>query len=146
MEQQERKTVIAVIGMHRSGTSALTRGLQVLGIALGEDLFHAAEGISPKGFWLDFRPQRVQPGYVGREAYGLGSSDRSRFGTRGSAHGAGFHRQSRLPFGSENRHILDLWVTKPRVRKLRPLTCPVPKRFGKKGHFKLSTKLSTTYV
>ena len=53
MEQQERKTVIAVIGMHRSGTSALTRGLQVMGIALGENLLAPVEGDNPKGFWED---------------------------------------------------------------------------------------------
>mgnify|MGYP003403579564 FL=1 len=44
--------LVVVLGMHRSGTSAITRALQVLGVDLGEDL------ISPKidngkGFFED---------------------------------------------------------------------------------------------
>ncbi len=47
------KNVIAVLGMHRSGTSALTRGLQVLGVDLGEHLMPRVAGINDKGFWED---------------------------------------------------------------------------------------------
>lgn len=32
------KKIIIVLGMHRSGTSALTRGLSTMGVALGEAL------------------------------------------------------------------------------------------------------------
>ncbi|MDP1541288.1 MAG: glycosyltransferase [Moraxellaceae bacterium] len=49
-EMSER--LIAVIGMHRSGTSAVTRGLQVLGVELGDNLLQPAED-NPKGFWED---------------------------------------------------------------------------------------------
>ena len=38
--------------MHRSGTSAITRGLQVLGVSLG-DRFLPPKGDNPKGFWED---------------------------------------------------------------------------------------------
>jgi hypothetical protein len=44
--------LVVVLGMHRSGTSATTRGLKVLGVALGEDLVPAAID-NPKGFWED---------------------------------------------------------------------------------------------
>ncbi len=47
------QSLIMVLGMHRSGTSALTRGLQVLGISLGDDLMPAAEANNGKGFWED---------------------------------------------------------------------------------------------
>ncbi|OZB16630.1 MAG: hypothetical protein B7X55_07630 [Rhodobacterales bacterium 34-62-10] len=42
-----------VLGMHRSGTSAITRGLQVLGVDLGESLMPAASGNNEKGFFED---------------------------------------------------------------------------------------------
>ncbi|MHA6491672.1 glycosyltransferase [Pseudomonas borbori] len=45
--------VLVVLGMHRSGTSALTRGLQALGVELGGNLMPAFEGNNSKGFWED---------------------------------------------------------------------------------------------
>ena len=44
--------LVVVLGMHRSGTSAITRGLEVLGVNLGENLYPAAID-NPKGFWED---------------------------------------------------------------------------------------------
>src|ERR1017187_2500875 len=41
---------IVVLGMHRSGTSVLTRGLQGLGISLGND-FLGAQPDNPTGYW-----------------------------------------------------------------------------------------------
>lgn len=46
------KKIIVVLGMHRSGTSALTRGLSVLGVGLGDTLYPAGED-NPTGFWED---------------------------------------------------------------------------------------------
>jgi len=45
--------LIVVLGMHRSGTSAITRGLQVMGVRLGDRLMLAVEGNNSKGFWED---------------------------------------------------------------------------------------------
>ncbi len=41
---------LLVLGMHRSGTSALTRVLNLLGVALGDDLMPAGAD-NPSGFW-----------------------------------------------------------------------------------------------
>lgn len=49
----DQKHIVVVLGMHRSGTSALTRGLQVLGVNLGDHLMPAASGNNEKGFWED---------------------------------------------------------------------------------------------
>ena len=46
------RKAILVIGMHRSGTSALTRGLEVLGVNLGSRL-RSPRIENPKGFWED---------------------------------------------------------------------------------------------
>jgi hypothetical protein len=43
---------IAVIGMHRSGTSAVARGLAALGVYLGSD-FLDAQPENPTGYWED---------------------------------------------------------------------------------------------
>lgn len=47
-----RKMAVIVLGMHRSGTSAITRGLEVLGVQLGDNL-HPSGADNPKGFWED---------------------------------------------------------------------------------------------
>ena len=48
-----RNRLIVVLGMHRSVTSAITRGLQVFGVDLGARLMPAVEGKNAKGFWED---------------------------------------------------------------------------------------------
>ncbi len=48
----EKRRLFVVLGMHRSGTSAITKSLELLGIGLGSDL-HPAGFDNPKGFWED---------------------------------------------------------------------------------------------
>jgi hypothetical protein len=43
---------VLVLGMHRSGTSAIARGLQMLGVYLGND-FLGAKPDNPTGYWED---------------------------------------------------------------------------------------------
>lgn len=52
MKQQEQLLVV-VLGMHRSGTSAIARALPVLGVELGERLMPAAVDNNEKGFFED---------------------------------------------------------------------------------------------
>ena len=46
------KPIVVVLGMHRSGTSALTRGLDALGLSLGNHLIPGRFD-NQKGFWED---------------------------------------------------------------------------------------------
>lgn len=46
-----RKSVLLVLGMHRSGTSALTRVLSLCGGALPRTLFEAVAGDNERGYW-----------------------------------------------------------------------------------------------
>lgn len=48
-----RKSIVVVTGMHRSGTSALTRGLLALGFDLGDNLLNPSERENPTGYWED---------------------------------------------------------------------------------------------
>ncbi len=49
----KKKRLIVVLGMHRSGTSAVARSLQALGVQLGANLMPPMEGVNSKGFWED---------------------------------------------------------------------------------------------
>ena len=48
-----KKKIIVVIGMHRSGTSALTRALEVLNVHLGDNLMKPIADVNDKGFFED---------------------------------------------------------------------------------------------
>lgn len=52
MEIKNNKLIV-VLGMHRSGTSAITRGLQVMGVELGNRMMPPVKGDNPKGYWED---------------------------------------------------------------------------------------------
>jgi hypothetical protein len=52
MTESEKPSVFVVLGMHRSGTSFLTKSLELLGIGLGEKMMKPADS-NPKGFWED---------------------------------------------------------------------------------------------
>lgn len=47
------KKLIVVLGMHRSGTSVITRALMAMGVALGDKLLPAMSGVNERGFWED---------------------------------------------------------------------------------------------
>ena len=49
----KEKSVVVVLGMHRSGTSAVTKGLEVLGVDLGPNLMPALPNVNDKGFFED---------------------------------------------------------------------------------------------
>ncbi|MQY48143.1 hypothetical protein GAO09_19060 [Rhizobiales bacterium RZME27] len=69
-----RSQLVVVLGMHRSGTSVITRGLEVAGVHLGQALMPEAEGNNAKGFWEDLEfvalnEEMLQR--IGREWYSL---------------------------------------------------------------------------
>ncbi|EKS9914585.1 hypothetical protein BTK97_003366 [Burkholderia multivorans] len=52
-------TLIVVLGMHRSGTSVLTRAMETLGADLGSKLLPAEPGNNDKGFFEDIDINRI---------------------------------------------------------------------------------------
>lgn len=46
-----KQTCILILGMHRSGTSALSGTLNILDVYLGSDLISARENINPRGYY-----------------------------------------------------------------------------------------------
>lgn len=51
MPTPSRNSGLLVLGMHRSGTSAVTGVLRLLGAGLGDKLMPAVEDVNPKGYW-----------------------------------------------------------------------------------------------
>ena len=48
--KQERR-VLLVLGMHRSGTSALAGALRILGVYFGDQFLEPQKSINERGFW-----------------------------------------------------------------------------------------------
>lgn len=51
MTDRQHNTALLVLGMHRSGTSAITGMLSIAGADPGGSLLPAMQGVNPKGFW-----------------------------------------------------------------------------------------------
>jgi hypothetical protein len=62
VSEESTKRVVVVLGMHRSGTSAVARGLLTMGVDLGDHLMPPVPGNNEKGFWedLDINEMNVQ--------------------------------------------------------------------------------------
>ncbi len=58
MEAPE-KSIVVVLGAHRSGTSSIARSLQILGVELGERLMAPTPGVNEKGFYEDIDLNRI---------------------------------------------------------------------------------------
>ncbi|XOV84238.1 MAG: glycosyltransferase [bacterium] len=62
MEQEsapKTNKLVVVLGMHRTGTSLITRSLQTLGIELGNNLMPPVEGNNAKGFFEDLEINKI---------------------------------------------------------------------------------------
>lgn len=46
-------TLVVVLGMHRSGTSVITRAMETMGAEFGDNLMPAVQGVNDKGFFED---------------------------------------------------------------------------------------------
>lgn len=48
-----KKRIVVILGMHRSGTSAMARGLKALNVELGDNLLPPVANNNERGFWED---------------------------------------------------------------------------------------------
>lgn len=55
MSDHVPRQLLCILGMHRSGTSAVTGFLHALGAMTGPDLLGAMDGVNAEGFWEDSR-------------------------------------------------------------------------------------------
>lgn len=54
MSCKKTNRAVCVLGMHRSGTSTITRAINLMGVYLGEELLPPADD-NPKGFWENIK-------------------------------------------------------------------------------------------
>lgn len=118
-EAQDRQAVL-IIGMHRSGTSALTRVINLHGVALGSELMEAASD-NESGFWENHRVVALHE----RLLADLGSSwddpRELREGWLDAAATAGYVDELVALIGSEFADA-QIWAVKdPRLCRLLPL-------------------------
>jgi GT2 family glycosyltransferase len=117
-------TALMVLGMHRSGTSALTGMLHRLGVALGEHLMPATSD-NPRGYWEHADIVKVHERLMA--ALGWGWED-IRSLPAGFEHGAaGDAAQSELTALLHRDFVgVPLWGVKdPRLCRLMPLWAPL---------------------
>lgn len=58
------RELVVVLGMHRSGTSSVTHGLEALGVALGDDLMPPSPD-NPLGYFEDLAVLEINEGVLG---------------------------------------------------------------------------------
>jgi len=121
--------------MHRSGTSAITRVLSLLGARLPNDLMRPAEGVNDLGFWESKEVQRLNDdalAAVGSSWDGLLPIPRRWFS---SSEAEGL-RQRILNFLARDFEGSSLFVLKdPRFCRLIPLWEPALEEFGAEGRY-----------
>lgn len=64
-EEARNTTLIVVLGMHRSGTSAITRAMETMDADLGSRLMPGVEGVNEKGFFEDIDINAINVEVVG---------------------------------------------------------------------------------
>jgi hypothetical protein len=120
-----KSTAVVVLGMHRSGTSALTGALNVLGVKLGERLYGAQTGVNERGFWEHAQIADTHDAIL--RATGSYWDDFLPFPTSWSVHSAlplYIKRLRRLVARDFGRS--QLWGLKdPRMCRLLPLWLPI---------------------
>jgi hypothetical protein len=129
VQQPRRRNCIIVLGMHRSGTSAMTGVLSHLGAYPGSALLTAHESYNPKGFWEHAGIVKVHDALLTK----LGSSwdDERRLPDLWWESDAAAHARQELrdilchDFGEAH-----LWVVKdPRICRLLPVWLHVLREF-----------------
>src|ERR1700683_1647190 len=131
--------VIVVLGMHRSGTSVLARGLQVLGVELGRNLMPAFPA-NPKGHWEDRDINNLNERILAALARNWRSP--------GLIDDSVWNSSALEPLVSEAKQLLDsrfgkfeLWGFKdPRTCMLLPFWQPVFRELGLEARYVISLR------
>lgn len=129
-----RPAIILVLGMHRSGTSALTRTISLLGAALPGELIPASQTSNPAGHWESRAVQQLNDQLL--QALGSRWDDWRRLtpSTLLGPAGDGF-RAAALEILEREAASSTLFVLKdPRICRLLPFWLDVLDRFGSPVH------------
>jgi len=138
--QHTPRRLIIVLGMHRSGTSAIARGLMALGADLGENLLPPVAQNNERGFWEDRDVVALSDAVLDRLGLAWDSTspiDRERLA------GAGFDdlRLRALDFMRSRLDASRVFAIKdPRLSRLMPFWSGVFQRLDARIDFVLSLR------
>ena len=124
------RRAILVLGMHRSGTSAITRVLSLLGADLPSELLEPVPGVNESGFWESAKLVRIHDRLL--EAAGSAWDDPREFPAEffETAEGAAFSDEI-LGVLEEDFSNSPLFVIKdPRICRIVPFWIKTLRRFG----------------
>lgn len=129
------RRALIVLGMHRSGTSALTRTLNLLGVPLPPDLTRPIEGNNPLGFWESEAVNTVNQRLC-RVAFGGWDSPLAAWDGWLEHPDAGVSlREIRRLLGTELATSDDFLLKDPRLCRLLPVWYPHFAAAGVEPHF-----------
>ena len=120
-----KRRLVVVLGMHRSGTSAVARSLMTLGVDLGESLEPAVAGVNEKGFFEDselnaFNEQLLQN--LGRSWHSMSALTGSELASAGLASA---RAEAASLLSRKMAHGRVFGVKNPRFARLLPFWQPV---------------------
>ncbi len=134
------QNALIVLGMHRSGTSALAGVLSLLGADPGTSLLPAQEGVNPKGFWEHAELVAIHDKLL--DAFGSSWDDISPLPDhwwRGPT--ADSFRAMLLEVLHHEFDTASLWLAKdPRLCRLLPLWLDLLDELGCHPHFLISLR------
>ena len=134
------KTMIIVSGMHRSGTSALTRVLNLCGASISDNLLQPIKGDNDEGFWesqsiMDLHDEILAS--LGCHWYSLSTVPQAWF----SSEEASVYKERLIDLLATEYVDFDLAVVKdPRICKLVPLWESALADMGIKSHYLISVR------
>ena len=129
LNKNKQQTCIFVLGMHRSGTSALTGVLDILGVELGSELLQPWSD-NPKGFFENERIWRFNQNIL--ESFGSSWDDPFLFGHEWcAAHGVNQYRAQAEEILEQEFSAADVFAIKdPRMCILFPFWSSVCEEIG----------------
>ncbi len=134
------QNLIVVLGMHRSGTSTITRSLPTMGVNLGDHLMPALPGNNDKGFWED-----VDVNALNVDALKFLNSDWHFLSALSTADlekldGAGFVARASDLIGKKLDSFPNFGLKDPRITKLLPFWKVVFQNIGCKVSYVIAVR------
>jgi hypothetical protein len=126
------RQLVVVLGMHRSGTSALARALAVFGVSLGGRLMPAVAGDNDRGFWEDLEVSALNDEVLAKMGAAWDSPDLPPPANLQRAGIEALQRRALALLERKTAACDAFGVKDPRMSRLLPFWKPVFARLGRR--------------
>jgi glycosyltransferase involved in cell wall biosynthesis len=133
-------SLVVVLGMHRGGTSAITRGLQVIGIELGNNLMPPAPGINEKGFWEDLEIHALNKSVLSAAGFDWHSIDFVADDALANPAAQGFKSAALSLLRAKLEGVQSFGIKDPRMPRLLPFWREVFAELGSPVHYVIACR------